>query len=159
MKRLLIVLGAAVAGVSLLFLTAAVVELATGTNLAGTAPTPSGILTAFAALFAAATAGGAYLIGKGVSGIRTERKRLEDRARTEKERIVLRLIENEHGTTTPLETTTRTGLPVEEARRILDDLTTRLGGDIRVTEDGGMVYVFDVTSKHEKNSAKRLTDT
>src|SRR5690606_15908301 len=90
MKYLLIALGVAVSGISLLFLSAAVVELATGTNLAGTAPTPAGVLSAFAALFAASTAGGAYLIGRGVSRLRAERRQIENRARTEKERLVLR---------------------------------------------------------------------
>lgn len=77
----------------------------------------------------------------------------------QKERQVLKVITSKRGCVTPVEVAAETNLIIDEAKAMLDQLCKSGAGQLQVTENGNMVYVFEgVLSSQEKNTAKSPLD-
>ncbi len=77
----------------------------------------------------------------------------------QKERQILKVIASKGGRVTPVEIAAETNLIIDEAKAALDQLCKSGAGQLQVTENGNMVYVFEgVLSSQEKNTAKSPLD-
>jgi len=66
---------------------------------------------------------------------------LEDPAARDKN--LLGFIREHQGRMTAIDAVMVTGLPIDQADRVLLDLTVKVDGDVEATEDGAVVYTFD----------------
>lgn len=149
--------GVATALVSAFFVVTALVESATG----GDGKTSPGVYAGLIVVFGGLLLGGLYLawrmfarqpatVGSGAAG----RRRPSPRTDADRERLVLRLAEAEHGRLTIPETAAGCDMTVAEAKATLDKLVLQQVATIRVTPDGVLVYVFPgLLSDDEKAQA------
>lgn len=148
LHRILSILGAGIALVSLLFVAAAVGDLAKPEQT----ETPFGVIVGLLIFFLGTAAGGGYLFVAQSRRART--------GRTERtERTLLRMIAARGGRITPEEIALECPLTVEQARKRLDALCADGSGEVQVTMEGKKVYVFfGFLSEDDRNSARSVLD-
>lgn len=137
--------GIGVALLSTFFVVTAVVEAATG----GDGKTSAGVYAGLIVFFGGLLAGGLFLAwsmfrtrpspdGSGAAGIPAGAPRTEG----ERERLILRVVEQEHGRVTIPEVAARCDMTIGEAKATLDRLVMQQVATIQVTKAGVLVYVF-----------------
>lgn len=97
--------------------------------------TSMGVIVGICVFFVLTTAGGAFLF---YHGIRQGRRRRMER----NERTILKIIAEKEGRLTPEEVALETEITVEEAKTQLDGLCEKGAGEVQVTQDGRLLYVF-----------------
>jgi len=117
-----------------------------------TSDTKPGILIGIFVFFFLTAAAGLYLF---VSGSRKYRQGVTEKTEGE----VLALIKEKQGRITAHEIALNTRLTVAEARNHLDRICADGSGELQVTPEGKMVYVFfTFLSETEKKSAKNVME-
>lgn len=149
--------GIIIVAISYFFIITSIVEIITGKS-----DTEPNILWGLLIFFFLLSAGGVYLIIKDiiVLGIYIAIVvvfLIIFSSRTLKivrERKILRFIKAQNGKVTPLELVTELNMTTEQAKKTLDDLCENIGGELHVTDKGGLVYVFEgFMSQKEKETA------
>lgn len=114
--------------------------------------TPIGVVWGLTFFFLLTSVGGIYLFIKGI--LRSRRYQHEKR-----ERLILKLIAQNKGSITPEEIAANSSITISEARIFLDTLCQNGAGEIRVTEEGRILYhFFGFMSSQEKETAKNALD-
>ena len=154
--------GIGIALFSAFFVVTAVVESATG----GDGKTSPGVYAGLIVFFGLLMAGGAYLAWRmftkkpttaGVAGVGTgaSGQTPPTRSEADRERLILRLAEQEHGRVTVPEVAARCDLTIAESKATLDRLVMAQVATIQVTQGGVLVYVFPgLLSDDEKAQSK-----
>ena len=107
-----------------------------------------GVIIALMVLLTGTGLLGAYLIKI------ANRRQIEGR-----EKLVLRIAAARGGKVTPEEVAMETSLTVEDAQKLLEELCTQGAGQLQVTDQGGLVYVFSgLLSEAERDSAQSPLD-
>ena len=110
--------------------------------------TPIGVLIGLMVFFSLTTSGGVYL---GVSNLRNA-KRIKYE---QEEKKLLELIKEKEGRITPAEVGLNTSSTIAEAQKKLDRLCANGFGEVQVTSEGRLVYVFwGFIPEKEKETSK-----
>jgi hypothetical protein len=148
--------GVAVVLLSAMFVAIAITELVTGEG-----KTERSTLVGLVVLFTGAGFWGLN-IARGSFGWRLPvlpRLQLRRRSRADKEQAVIALAVSLGGRLTLLEAAGRCQMTLQEAEQILHDLVAREVAELLVTEDGTLVYEFNVLTRKEKARAKDFLQT
>ncbi len=146
--RILSIIGGGVALFSLFLCIAAVGDLMNPSET----DTGTGTLIGLLVFFAGTMAAGGFLC---VSQWKRAKTGTVERA----ERNILRMIAARSGRITPEEIALEQPLTVEQARERLDALCGGGSGEVQVTRDGRLVYVFfGFLSEEERKSARGVLD-
>jgi hypothetical protein len=150
-------IGIIIIAISYFFIITSVVEILTGKS-----DTEPNILWGLLIFFFLLSAGGVYMLLKdmlvlGIYAVMVALFLLVFSMKTLKitrEKNLLKFIESKNGRVTPLELVTEFNMTTEQAKETLDKLCENIGGELNVTENGGLVYVFEgFISKEEKETA------
>lgn len=154
--------GAGVALISAFFVVTALVESITG----GNGKTSPGVYAGLIVFFGLLMAGGAFLAwrmfrkqpataGAGSNSGGAAGATRAARTDTDRERLMLRLAEEEHGRVTVPEAAVRCDMTIVEAKATLDRLVLAQVATIQVTPSGVLVYFFPgLMSDEEKAQSK-----
>jgi hypothetical protein len=153
MRKSLGCLGLLIVAISLFFVIAAVSELITGSPPDDPTPAQPGVLWALIIFFATIAAGGGFMV-KTFWGKDKKELELKKKEARERERKILALIARKNGRITPIELAAESDVTIDEAKEFLDSLCGKAGGELMITDDGDLVYVFPVMSDEKKANAK-----
>jgi hypothetical protein len=146
--KILSIIGGGVALFSLFLCIAAVGDLM---DPAETDPSTGTLIGLFVFFGGTAVAGGFLCV--------TQWKRSKTGTVERTERMILRMIADRSGRITPEEIAMELPLTVEQARERLNGLCEDGSGEVRVTREGGLVYVFfGFLSEAERNSAPSVLE-
>ncbi|MCP4701035.1 MAG: hypothetical protein GY862_29905 [Gammaproteobacteria bacterium] len=148
MHKLFVFLGGLIALFSSLFVIVALSDLADPAQ----SDTEPGVLWGLLIFFLLTGLAGVYLA---VSNIRKKRRKSGERM----ERELLKLVAAANGRITPAEIAVNSGLTLKEAEEHLSHMCRGGNGELQLTKDGKMVYVFfGFLSPEEKASAQNVMD-
>lgn len=142
MHRLMMVVGVVIVLFSTFLVVSASIDL-----IGGESDTETSVLVGLLVFFSLAGLGGLYMT---VNSRRKGKRRAEQRM----EREILRVIAAKGGRVTPFEIAAETDLSTAEAQAYMDKLCTDGMGELQVTSEGNLVYVFrGASSETEKATA------
>ena len=145
MHGCLSVFGALTGIFSVVFVIQAISDILKGAEDGGT-------LWGLLVFFSLTGIGGVYLT---ISSVK--KKRLY--AKHKKEKDIIGLITLNGGRITPIEVAAQSRYSIDEARAILDDLCARGAGQLRITDLGETVYVFQgIVPEYDKITARSPLD-
>lgn len=142
MHRLMMVVGVVIVLFSAFLVVSASIDL-----IGGESDTETSVLVGLLVFFSLAGLGGLYMTAN-------SRRRGKRRAEQRMEREILRVIAARGGRVTPFEIAAETDLSTAEAQAYMDKLCTDGMGELQVTSEGYLVYVFrGAASRAEKATA------
>lgn len=147
MTIFLIILGFIVGALSSFFVIAAIADL-----IGGKSDTEPGILIGLLVFFSLTGFGGFYLA---ITKIMKNKKTSSEL----REQKILEVIISKGGRVTPVEIAAQTNLNVTDAKKELDKLCNSGAGEIQVTSEGNIVYVFQgIITDEDRITAKSALD-
>ncbi|HPO49182.1 MAG TPA: hypothetical protein PLO89_02560 [Spirochaetota bacterium] len=142
MRKFITFCGFLIVSLSVVFICAALGDLIKGDD------PQKGIIWGLLFFFILTSAGGGYLIKKNIFyDKKEERKKLNQK--------ILEIAKENGGMITVAEVSSESGIDLDAAKAILNDFSEKGFADVKVSDKGSVIYVFNgFLSKEEKNNAK-----